>query len=418
MIKQRILLIDGNYFGQRMLGALNMGDKINYLESPAEKKSFTASLNSSMINLWNAFSPFVDNIVFTTDGKSWRKEVPPHKPYYMDEGILIGYKEHRKEKKDSSAIDYNNFYMLYDEFVQSLKTRLIVFDVEGLEGDDIIMLIANKLKTNKEIEIITFCTDGDLMQIVKPNSMLFRNIKSKDAPHGEFVLSYTKYCEIFEQDAKTQLLGNAVDFGFYKKLFNLSLSSGSSIERTLHRGINIATPYKVALVKSICGDKKDNLFSILGWKSETGNMNYKITEKHIEKALEKHKYKLTENICQQILVNKDLLVNLMISLKDVCKQPKADLEEMGKHLKHNLQMNVLAISNIPEKYLQKFNECWDAFESQIINSKFDDKNLKLLAINSKFDDKNLKLLAINQKDKTSSLLENSIPDMSNVIIID
>ncbi len=398
MIKQRVFLVDGNYFGMRLLGGLNMGDRVNNLETPNEKKSFSASLNSALINLWNSVEPFFDNIVFATDNKSWRKEIPAHKPYYLEEGVLIGYKEQRKEKKEISSINYDNFYSLYREFIESLKAKMIVFDVEGLEGDDILMLISNKLKFNNEIEICTFCTDGDLMQIVKNNSMLFRNIKSKDAPFGEFVLSHGKFCEIFEQDAKTQLLGNGtVDLNFYKRLFHLSFT-GSSIERTLHRGINIATPFKVALIKSICGDKKDNLFSILGWKSTTGNLNYKITEKYIEKALEKHKYKLTENVCQQILSNQDLLVNLMISLKDVCNQPNVELKEMGRHLKHNLRMNVLTPSNVPEQYLNEFDERWNAFGAEIVGSKFDPKILKTSQI--------------AQKDNSTSLLENSIPDIS------
>ena len=280
---------------------------------------------------------------------------------------------------------------------------MIVFDIEGLEGDDILMLIANKLKDNKEVELITFCTDGDLMQIVKHNSILMRNIKSKEAPFGEFVLSYSKYCELFEQDAKTQLLGGSSDLGFYQRLFKLSLSSKTgSVDRTLHRGLNIATPFKVSLVKSICGDKKDNLFSILGWKSTTGNLNYKITEKHIEKALEKHKYKLSENVCQQILMNKDLLLNLMISLKDVCKQPDVSLKEMGAHLKHNLRMNILAVSNIPEKYLNLFNETWNALGPGLVSGIFDEKLLK-----SSY---------VAQKDSTSNLLENSVPDIVDQVL--
>jgi hypothetical protein len=403
MIKQRILQVDGNYFAMRMLGGLNMGDRINNLETNEEKKSFTASLNSSLILLWDTFSPFVDNIVFTTDNHSWRKDITPHKPYYIEEGTLIGYKEQRKAKKEESSINYNNFYSLYRDFIESLKTKMIVFDIYGLEGDDILMLISNKLKDNREIELITFCTDGDLMQIVKHNSMLFRNIKSKDSPFGEFVLSYVKYCELYEQDAKTQLLGgNGIDASFYRRMFKLSVNGNSSIDRTLHRGINIATPFKVALVKSICGDKKDNLFSILGWKSSTGNLNYKITDKHIEKALEKHKYKLSENVCQQILLDKNLLVNLMISLKDVCKQPDADLKDMGAHLKHNLRMNILAVSNIPEKYLIEFNDVWNALGAELTTGKFDSKLLKSSVV--------------TQKDSTSSLLENSIPDIADEIL--
>jgi hypothetical protein len=278
---------------------------------------------------------------------------------------------------------------------------MIVFDVKGLEGDDILMLISNKLTDNQNIEIITFCTDSDLMQIVKNNSLLMRNIRSKEAPFGEFVITYNKYCEIFEQDAKAQLLGNSLDSSFYRNLFGMTLYGNSKVDRSLNKGISIATPFKVALLKSICGDKKDNLFSVLGWKSTTGNTDYKITEKHIIKALDRHRYLLTEQICQQILVDKELLTNLIITLKDICNQPNVPLKEIGKHLFHNLKMNVLNRGNIPEKYVIEFDAMWNSFEKEILETKFNSALLKTLDVNI--------------KDSATNILQQSIPDILGIL---
>jgi len=403
-MKKRILTIDGNYFAMRALGTLNIGDKTNYLESKMEKESFNAMLNSALISLYQAFEPFVDNIVFCTDNYSWRKDIEPHKPYWVTDDRPIKYKENRKDKKESSPINYDNFYDLYREFIATIKTKMIVFDVKGLEGDDLLMLIANKLTDNTDIEIITFCTDGDLMQIVKNNSLLMRNIRSIDAPFGEFVINHKKYCDIFEQDAKSQLLGNglsSMDASFYRSLFSMSLFGNSKVERTLHKGINIATPFKVALLKSIFGDKKDNLFSILGWKSQTGNLEYKITEKHIIKALDRHRYKLTEQVCQQILVDKELLTNLIITLKDICKQPDVPLKQIGIHLKHNLLMNVLNRNNIPVKYVEEFDIMWDSFKEEIFNKKFEISQFKGMSV--------------NHKDSATNILQQSIPDLTDIL---
>jgi len=404
-MKKRILTIDGNYFAMRALGTLNIGEKSNNLESIFEKESFTNQLNSALINLYLAFEPFVDNIVFCTDNYSWRKDIEPHKPYWITDDRPIKYKENRKEKKESSSINYDNFYELYREFIGTIKTKMIVFDIKGLEGDDLLMLIANKLTDNKDIEIITFCTDGDLMQIVKNNSLLMRNIRSTDAPFGEFVINYSKYCEIFEQDAKSQLLGNglsSIDSQFYRSLFSMSLFGNQKVERSLHKGINIATPFKVALLKSICGDKKDNLFSVLGWKSTTGNLEYKITEKHIIKALDRHRYKLTEQVCQQILIDKELLTNLIITLKDICKQPDVPLKQIGIHLKHNLQMNVLNRSNIPVKYVDEFDIMWNSFKDEIFNKNFNISQFKGMDV--------------NKKDSATNILQQSIPDLTSILL--
>ncbi len=398
MIKRRILSLDGNYFAQRLLGGLNMGESTNFLETPNEKKAFSAGLNSSLISLYSIFEPYVDNIIFCPDNHSWRKTIEPIRPYYLDKSVLIGYKEQRKEKKEESPINYDNFYSLYRDFVESIKTKIPVFDIPGLEADDTLMLLSNKLNNYPDVEMITFCTDGDLMQIVKNNSILFRNIKSGDAPNGEFVLNHKKYCDIFEQSAITQLLGSSENYSFYKKLFTITLNNQSSVERSLHRGINIATPFKVALVKSICGDKKDNLFPIFRWKSTTGTTDFKVTEKHLTKALDCHKLKLTESTCQQILTDKDYLSTLIFTLRQVCKQEHVDLKEIGKHLKHNLHMNVLSVSNVPEQYLADFDNMWNGYEKELLTGKFDSTILKTLNV------------AV--KDKAINLMESSIPTIT------
>lgn len=397
----RVLKIDGNYFAMRALGMENMGDKINNLETKAEISNFKSCLNNSLINLVTAFQPFITNIIITHDNKSWRKEIEPHRPYYMSNDKKIGYKEQRVEVKEESSINYDNFYMIFTEWIESLKAKFIVFDIEGLEGDDILALISAKFEYHKDAEAICFCTDGDLMQIVRDNVMLMRNIRSKDAPQGEFVLSNNKYCEIFETSARQELLSPS-STREYKSLFAMSLFGSQSIKRTLHEGINIATPFKIALLKSICGDKKDNLFSILSWKASTGLREFKLTEKYVEKALALDKMFLTEATCKQLLMNPKLLENLMVRLKEVTKQKDVDIKTMGKHLYHNLRMNVLSQKNIPSKYVDKFEEVWQGYEDQIFDYIFD------------FDI--LKTLTVGVNDSAKNLLEKSLPTELDSII--
>lgn len=398
---QRVLLIDGNYFAQRCLGTENMGDRINNLITKMEQQNFLTALNNSLVNLCTAFKQHVDNVIFTTDNFSWRKEIEPFKPYYVDDKTLIGYKEQRKEKKEESPINYDNFYSIYRDFVETLKANMLVFDVAGLEGDDEIMLISNKIKDNKNIEAIVFCTDGDLVQVVKDNIFLMRNIKAKEAPCGEFVITYKKYLQVFDDhDAKAALLGNTLNTSYYNTLFSMNLFNQSKVVRKLHQGINIAKPYRTALIKSICGDKKDNIFSLLSWKSKTGTLNYKLTENHLEKAMRSHGYELTENACLQILNNKDLLINLLVTLKTMTKQ-EVHIETLGTHLKHNLRMNVLSKNNVPEKYLNEFENVWASFENEILTGK----------LNYSFFEK----LKVNKIDNSINVLQNSIPDLEALL---
>jgi len=407
---KRILVIDGNYFAMRVLGQLNMKDSVNNLESNIEKNNFTSALNASLINLYTTFNNdskhLIDNVIFCTDNKSWRKEIPAHRPYYIAEESdkLIEYKEQRKEVKEKSTINYDNFYFLYNNFVQSIKDKLVVFDIEGLEGDDEIMLLSNKLAGNKNVELLVFCTDGDLNQVVKDNCMLFRNIRSKDVPNGEFVISLKKYGQIFENKNANPFLSNNTDNLDYKKLFSIAIGNTNDnfkIERTLHKGINIATPFLVALEKSICGDKKDNIFSLMSWKSTTGTKDFKITEAHLEKALKVHGYYLTEENCQKILSDKEALINLLLALQSITKQKDIKIDLIGKHLKHNLRMIVLSRSNIPEKYLDAFDIHWLKNEERILEGDVDFSKLK------KFN--------VNMKDSAIEVFENSLPDMNEIL---
>ena len=52
MGKKRILAIDGNYMAMRALGSLNMGDRVNNLETKTEQESFIAGLNNQLVSLY------------------------------------------------------------------------------------------------------------------------------------------------------------------------------------------------------------------------------------------------------------------------------------------------------------------------------------------------------------------------------
>lgn len=407
---RKLLIIDGMYFAQRVLGQVNMGDSVNNLETDNEQKAFRASLNNSLVNLWNTFSNsgvnLIDNIIYVTDCGSWRKDIEPFRPYYIpkESDTLIGYKEQRKAKKEESPINYDNFYRIVGEFEEDIRDKVILFKINKLEGDDNVMLLSNKLKEYKNILGIVFATDGDLDQVVRDNVIIMRNIRSKDAPNGEYVINLNTYGKIFEQSTADALLGSSLDNKFWKDLFAVQIGcidGNSKVQRTLNRGISIATPFRTALVKSVAGDKKDNIFSVISWKASTGTRSYNITEKYIEKALDLHGYTLTEKNCQQIITSKENILNLIYDLKTVTKQKDVVVDSVLAHLKHNFRVNMLAINNVPEEYRNMWNECWAENETRILTESLDLKNLmKLSSVNN-----------YNPKASGTNVLEDSIPEL-------
>ena len=407
---RRLLLIDGNYFAQRVLGQVNMGDSENNLITEIEQQNFRQALNNSLINLYKTFNNestnLIDQIIFVCDCGSWRKDVKPFVPYYLkdDKDTPLGYKEQRKAVKEESPIDYDNFYKIYNDFTENIKDKVVLFKINKLEGDDELMLLVNKLSKNSNIFSTVFCTDGDLMQIVRDNVVLMRNIRSKDAPNGEFVLTENTYKKIFEQSAMDALLGGAFDNSYFKNLFAIQIGSidgKNKVERKLDRGISLATPFKTALVKSVAGDKKDNIFSLLSWKAKTGTRSYHITEKYIEKALQVHGYDLSEINCQKILSSKETLFNLLLSLKEVTKQNDVELTDMAYHLKHNLKINMLSVKNVPEELRNEFDKLFEENSDKIFNEKLNENNLMTL----------YKEVNYNPKNKGKDVLKDSIPEI-------
>jgi hypothetical protein len=392
-MNKNILLIDGNYFARRVLGQINMNASVNNLLTDAECEEFFNAMTVSLCNLYQTFNNekfrLIDNIIFVRDNNSFRKKVPAIRPYYLDKNELIGYKEQREEDREKSSIDYDNFYETYNEWCQEISGNIPLISIEGLEGDDLLMLVSRKL-FEKNIYSTIFCTDGDLKQLVNEHVFLFRNIRSKDVPNGEFVLSPLTYRIIFEKDIKQTLIQTS-ETKYWNQLFNIMIGcidGTKQINRELNKGLSIAEPIKVAFEKIICGDKKDNIFSIFGWKASTGTRIYKVTELMLEKTFKELGKEFDNQSCQEIFNDKNKLIEFLLVLKDsiIKKIPEINIIKNGclEHLKHNLKMIILNPNMIPEEYKKEFEERWKVLKDRIIEKteNYDDFVKKNLTENS------------------------------------
>lgn len=402
---KKILIIDGNYFSHRVLGQLNSGDNKNNLETEQEIRQFVDSLHLSLYNIYRMFNneshTLIDQIIFVSDSGSWRKDIEPYKPYYLenDTETVIGYKEQRVAKKDESPINYDNFYQLYSDFVDEIdKTRAIcVIKINKLEGDDLIALISNKFDNlGKDAFGIIFANDGDLDQVVRKNVCIFRNIRSKVAPNGEIVMSLDLYKEIYEKSTVDVLLNsNTLNNSFFKTLTQLTINPDFKVDRKIGAGISISTPFRTVLVKSLAGDKKDNIFSTISWLSKTGTRRYSVTEKIIEKALAKHNYHLIEEVCKKILTNQENLHQLILSVIETTNQDVSP-EIVAEHFKHNLKLNLLSRKVIPENLVAEFDKKWEESTNLIFQTEIDVEKLKQPIVVMKKDD--------------NEIFENSLPE--------
>jgi hypothetical protein len=385
-----ILSIDGNYFAQRVLGQINMDTRVNNLITDSECEEFFNTLTISICNLYQTFNnqkhQLISNIVFTRDHGTWRKEVPPFKPYYITDDRVIGYKEQRVKVKDESSINYDNFNKSYNEWYDFISETFITFDVKGLEGDDLLMLLSKRL-TEKNRYSMIFCTDGDLKQLVNEKTFLLRNIRSKAAPNGEFVIPPIMYELIFNKPLKQTLLDTS-DNQYWHNLMSIMIGSIDGEKRTqreLNRGIEIAEPTKAVFTKIFGGDKKDNIFSILGWESSTGTRNYSVSELQIEKAMTDSSFSFTDYGCYEVLNKYENLQLFLFNLRKITKQFDVNFKEKNilQHIKHNMKMLILNEKYLPVELVTQFNEQYEQKESAIFETKkyteFVNKHLALNA---------------------------------------
>ena len=360
---RRYLIVDGNYFAQRVLGSTKFT-----LTSESEKHQFKVGMYLSLVNLWTVFRNrgLVDQLLFCADFNSWRKSIEPFKPYWLEDTkeTPIGYKAQRKTKKDESPIDYDAFYSLYSEFTDSLKEHgVVVFKTNGLEGDDNISLLSNYIRQNDSMRGIIFATDGDLEQCVNNNVLYFKNVHSKDAPNGEVVMSYNNYINSFEQEDSIEkvLMGNQSELDWVRKVCNVvigDLDGVVKVNRTLNQGIRISRPFKTLFTKSFAGDKKDNLFSPISWLSANGSVRYGITEKILSKVFDEIHENFTEQNCLDIMNTPSKFDNFVSYLISCSKDKQAPFETVKAHIMHNIRMNSLsplvAATEIPRELKEQF----------------------------------------------------------------
>lgn len=364
-MKRRILGIDGMYFANRVLGGMTSQNETLTLETEQEQKNFVSNLHNSLWSIIRSFNnetqTLINNVIMFCDYGSWRKQLPVFTPDYykdVDESKIpvLGYKENRVKKKEESPVNYEIFYKLVSDFMEEINNQIPVIKIPGFEGDDCICIMSHMIKNSQNTEMIIFCTDGDLEQCVNDNVMLFRNIRSKDCPNGEIVISQNKYHYLFvdsNNDPMTKLLGDNTERNYYKMLFSTQLNSEYKVERKPDKDIRYACPASLALKKIVCGDAKDNVFPLLRKIGESRNRS--ISEKELIKSIEPYSAKVNDKICAEIINDKNLRTDVFVTMKSVFKfAPDYPIESIEEHFQHNKELILLLPSVIGKERVQTF----------------------------------------------------------------
>lgn len=332
MTKSRLtLIIDGNWLMMSRLGVLNG----RYADERTLMKELKLMMIKS-INIVIRTFPMIDNIIFVSDGGSWRKDVSI--PEYMKtiSGDVVEYKGNREQTVD---INWDMVFEEFNGFIDELqKSGIAAFHEPGIEGDDWCWYWSRQLNNNGT-NVIIWTKDRDITQLVKTDS------------NGCFTIVWNKTDGVFisEEDDLTSFLLNPIyqqNDSILKDVINHSTKSV------------ITSPQQIQIDKIIRGDKGDNIFPIMTKVTNgTSGRVYSVNKKNLPESL--NIYDIDAVRCW---------VNEVMSMKSYAGKVKEPVEQIIDHFIYNRKLVVLDKPSYPEYILDIFNKYDNWFDEHDIQT--------------------------------------------------
>lgn len=278
---------------------------------------FQDALTRGILKVLNQF-PETTNIVLSSEGGSWRKEVP-----IPDHLVDTTYKGNRTKDDD---IDWNAAYDAYDSWTESISKYITHCRGKGLEGDDWAWHWSRRLNS-EGTDVIIWSSDADLKQLVQTTDKAF-------------TVWYNTQSGLV-RDSRRQYKPTGILWE------DMMVGGGSPVEDridVLARKAKQSTsinPDSIVIDKVLCGDAGDNIKPIV--QCTKGGRTYGFTRKDASKL----------PVCESI---EDFLasgvVDNVYNLKK-SRFPDLDKETIAEQLEYNMRLVRLSNRDIP-KSLQEY----------------------------------------------------------------
>lgn len=325
------ILIDGNYVFHKTFGIFggygpkNPGE---VLGSKGEQAMFVRKISTDLCASLRLL-PTGGRLIFTTDSRSWRKDVE------IEDG---GYKSNRVKDEN---VDWTIFFDLMQTFGKHLEKMGFVYSkVEGAEGDDLLYFWANHFNQQGE-NCIIISGDKDMHQLARwhgKNWTLVWNNNSKNnlvtVPIGWTSDWLNNKQEVSIFDMGTTL---SPDKDKLKELVNKSVTEELS-------------PRDFIFVKMLTGDKGDAVPSVWEMEITPGKIN-KVSPKKSEQVLESLRVSKWAGVEFQSLLTDEEFLDwisgfVLRLMKDV--DSAGNRQKLSKNLLRNYTLMWLDWSVIPE----------------------------------------------------------------------
>lgn len=346
------IIIDGNYLFHRSLPIYQSEDALAglpKLTSENDKSIFARKvLTDICYTIRKVASNKINKVIFTIDGRSWRKDVK------IEENE--GYKSNRKK---GSEINWEGFYEVMDEVGSILSKRNVyVSRVKKAEGDDLMYLYAKKFIEAGENTIVV-TGDKDIWQIVDNRDGNFTVIYMPDTRRNTLVMDKETKRILDEHNQPKHSVDT--EFSPYDTLIEITDKH------------EVVDPVYHAFVKVFTGDGGDAVPCLFTWetKTKTGKtMVNKLTENRVSRIWKEvdrktHSGKTSWSVIFDLKKHSKYIKSV---ISDVSKGANENdtIVELTQRMERNIQLMILHTKCIPEEVISNFETDYERVTSKMM----------------------------------------------------
>jgi 5'-3' exonuclease len=347
------LLIDGNYFLFRSFYVLPKTSGKS-LDTKKEMDIFVRKLAIDFTSEMRKFRNIVDQVVFTVDSKSWRKDFYPEAEY-------------KANRSEDSNVNWENFHKVSEEFKSILKKKgVILHKVNGAEGDDLVF--AWSVNSNlRGKSTIVFSGDKDLIQLVNKNTST-DSFTLWYANANKRLVTYEGFVDWLKSE-DTQVMD----------IFNMQKSiNGDSFLKTQLKQIIKESKLEVEEVnagdfgfkKVLTGDAGDNVKPVYYYTDINKNgqkRTYGVSEKKAETVLLEFQKKYGK-FKVEFLYDESYQKHICNVLIKTMSATRMTYEQIHRNLQDNTSLVILHQKSIPEPIYNQLFEHVEGMEEKYIEN--------------------------------------------------
>jgi 5'-3' exonuclease len=329
------MIIDGNHFLFKTLHVLpRSGGEI--LGTDTDVEVYIRKLATDLAYQIRAVEGLIDEIVWTLDSRSWRKDFYPQADY-------------KGTRKQDSKLNWDNFSRATGEFKQILASKgVTISQLSGAEGDDLIYAWNTERQAAGRSTLI-LTGDRDLLQLVDRNESNNAHTIMYSPTHKKLYvpMGHKEWTEIEPSGDFFDVIRSSVTAASQaKKLIDIFAKRDSSLAIEVD-------PNRVKFTKVLTGDVGDNV-SPAYWYTKTSKSGttrtYGVSENKASQILDDF-IKKHGTLNPMFLHSEEHIADLARILVRVINAKHMGLDQIIGNIKINTSLMVLDSRSIPEEIL-------------------------------------------------------------------